>query len=578
MAPQAPQAPYVYAAAALSGFTALGAEVVWTRQLSLLFGASVYTFSLILAVFLCGLGIGGLVGSRLARRPTASVVTLGRVQAMLALAIGFGAWAIVNVLPGWQPTALFLPRVRATPSLAFAFDALRCAFALLPATILWGASFPLTLAIGRHADFDRHVARVNAINTTGALAGAIAFTLIGIPLLGSHMAQQALVLFAGLSGAMLLAASAIPARKVWLLGAAAATVTAVLIVPPVPGRLIAYGRSVNSWQSIARFLYLAEGATASVAVTQHVGGARQFHIAGKVEASDMDIDMRLERMLGHIPALLHPHPRSVLIVGVGAGVTAGALSIHPEVERIVICEIEPVVPRSARAYFGEENHHVFDDPRVQLVFDDARHFLQTTDEKFDVITSDPIHPWVRGAATLYSLEYLSLVKDHLTPGGVVTQWIPLYETDMRSVKSEIGTFAKVFPDTTLWNPDLLEEGYDLVAFGRAEQTPISQAAIQARLDAAPRVKKSLEEVVLKSAADILGTYAGRGSDLAPWLADAEINRERHLRLQYLAGLAANTDQRFGIFQAILSHRRYPADLFVASADIEAKLRSWYEER
>ena len=161
---------------------------------------------------------------------------------------------------------------------------------------------------------------------------------------------------------------------------------------------------------------------------------------------------------------------------------------------------------------------------------------------------------------------------------MVTQWIPLYETDMRSVKSEIGTFAKVFPDTTLWNPDLLEEGYDLVAFGRAEQTPISQAAIQARLDAAPRVKKSLEEVVLKSAADILGTYAGRGSDLAPWLADAEINRERHLRLQYLAGLAANTDQRFGIFQAILSHRRYPADLFVASADIEAKLRSWYEER
>ena len=581
LAPQAPASsasPVIYAAAALSGFTALGAEVVWTRQLSLLFGASVYTFSLILAVFLSGLGIGGLVGSRLARRPTASVVTLGRVQAMLALAIGFGAWAIVNVLPGWQPTALFLPKVRATPSLAFAFDALRCAFALLPATILWGASFPLTLAIGRRADFDRHVARVNAINTAGALAGAIAFTLIGIPLLGSHMAQQALVLFAGLSGAMLLAMSTVPVRKVWLLGAAAATVIAVLIVPAVPGHLIAYGRSVNSWPSIARFLYLAEGATASVAVTQHVGGARQFHIAGKVEASDMDIDMRLERMLGHIPALLHPHPRSVLIVGVGAGVTAGALSIHPEVERIVICEIEPVVPRSARAYFGEENHHVFDDPRVQLVFDDARHFLQTTDEKFDVITSDPIHPWVRGAATLYSLEYLSLVKDHLTPGGVVTQWIPLYETDMRSVKSEIGTFAKVFPDTTLWNPDLLEEGYDLVAFGRAEQTPISEAVIQARLDAAPRVKKSLEEVVLKSAADILGTYAGRGSDLAPWLADAEINRERHLRLQYLAGLAANTDQRFGIFQAILSHRRYPADLFVASAETEAQLRSWYEER
>lgn len=291
----------------------------------------------------------------------------------------------------------------------------------------------------------------------------------------------------------------------------------------------------------------------------------------------MDIDMRLERMLGHVPALIHPRPRSILIVGVGAGVTAGALSIHPEVERIVICEIEPVVPISARTYFAKENHHVFDDPRIQLVSDDARHFLQTTTEKFDIITSDPIHPWVRGAATLYSLEYLTLAKEHLAPGGVVTQWIPLYETDERSVKSEIGTFAKVFPDTTLWNPDLLEEGYDLVALGRAEDTP-SQAAIQARIDAAPRVKASMDEILLKSAGDVFATHAGRARDLAPWLVDAEINRERHLRLQYLAGLTANTDRRFAIFQASLDYRKYPADLFTASADIEAQLRSWYDER
>jgi spermidine synthase len=183
---------------------------------------------------------------------------------------------------------------------------------------------------------------------------------------------------------------------------------------------------------------------------------------------------------------------------------------------------------------------------------------------------------VRGAATLYSLEYLTLEKQHLTPGGVVTQWIPLYETDERSAKSQIGTFAKVFPDTTLWNPDLLEEGYDLVALGRAEEAPINEAAIQARLDAAPAVKQSLADVVIKSAGDILGTYAGRGRDLAPWLADAEINRERSLRLQFMAGLAANTDHRYSIFQSILYYRRYPADLFVASADTEQRLRSWYE--
>jgi len=581
-APQAPQAPEtpqapILAAAALSGFTALGAEVVWTRQLSLLFGASVYTFSLILAVFLAGLGVGGWVGTSLARR-TRPVAALAVIQALLAGAIAFGAYAIVNVLPHWQPTALFLPQVRSTSWMMFTYDALRCGFALLPATILWGASFPLTLAAGRGADFGGHVARVNAINTAGALAGALAFTLIGIPMLGSHDAQQALVIGATISSLLLLLGSPDGAKATRLGVIAVVTAVALWIVPPVPGKLIAYGRSVNSWDSIARFLFLGEGATASIAVTEGTGGAKQFHIAGKVEASDMDIDMRLERMLGHVPALLHPHPKSVLIVGVGAGVTAGALSIHPEIERIVICDIEPLVPISARAYFGTENHHVFDNPKVQLVFDDARHFLQTTDEKFDIITSDPIHPWVRGAATLYSEEYLTLSKNHLTPGGVATQWIPMYETDERSVKSEIATFAKVFPDTTLWNPDLLEEGYDLVALGRAEQTPIVEGTLQARIDAAPRVKKSLEEVLLKSAGDILGTYAGRARDLAPWLADAEINRERHLRLQYLAGLAANTDHRFAIFGGILSYRRYPADLFVASADTEARLRSWYDER
>jgi spermidine synthase len=558
----------LYVAAMLSGFTALGAEVVWTRQLSLLFGASVYTFSLILTVFLGGLAVGGTLGARAARRAANPAAMLGSVQLALALAIAAGAWAIVNLLPLWQPTRSFLPVVHGSPALTFAFDALRCAAAMLPATMLWGASFPLAVAAGR-----RSVAAINAVNTAGALAGAILVTLVAIPSFGSQRTQQLLVLLAALSG-VVVAIRQRPFVSVLSVSAVIAIIS-VFSVPKVPGQLIAYGRSVNSWDSIKSFLYVAEGATASVAVTEGVGGARQFHIAGKVEASDMDVDMRLERMLGHVPALLHPHPRSVLIVGVGAGVTAGALSIHPEVERIVICEIEQTVPASARQFFGDENHHVFDDPRVELVYDDARHFLQTTTERFDVITTDPIHPWVRGAATLYSLEYLQIAREHLNPGGVVTQWVPLYETSLPAVASELATFAQVFPDTTLWNPDLLEEGYDLVALGRVAGHPIRESALDARISAAPRVRHSLEQILLPTAASILATYAGRAADLTPLLAGAEINRERHLRLQYLAGLAANRDQRFYIFQELMKYRRYPADLFEASAGLEARLRDWY---
>jgi spermidine synthase len=564
----------IYFVAAISGFTALGAEVVWTRQLSLLFGASVYTFSLILAVFLAGLGAGSLAGSSLARSSKNPVKTLGRAQLLLAFAIAFGAWMIVHALPAWQPTRSFLPWVRLSPWLTFAFDGARCAIALMPATLLWGASFPLMLAAAGSDGVTRHVSRITAINTAGALIGTLTLTLIGIPMMGSQRSQQALALMAAVAGLAILWRAPRPRFASNAAVATVAVTIAIWIVPPIPGRLIAYGRSVDSWHSIKRFLYLAEGATASVAVTEGIGGMRQFHIAGKVEASDMDVDMRLERMLGHIPALVHPRPRSVLIVGVGAGVTAGALAIHPEIERIVICEIEPMVPASARQYFGNENHHVFDDPRVELIFDDARHFLLTTDERFDIITTDPIHPWVRGAATLYSLEYLQLARAHLNPGGVVTQWIPLYETDVASAKSEIATFAQVFPDTTLWNPDLLEEGYDLVALGRVDGTPISEQAIALRMNASDAVRESLREVTLQTAAAVISTYAGRARDLAPWLADAQINRERHLRLQYLAGLAANTDQRFAIFQQILQYRRYPADLLEASAELESQMRLW----
>jgi spermidine synthase len=571
----ATDATAIYVAAALSGLTALGAEVVWTRQLSLLFGASVYTFSLILATFLAGLGLGSLAGSVAARRTSSPALAFAGCQIALALAIAFAAWMIVTALPAWQPTNTFLPRIRASAWLTFAFDSARCLAAMLPATFLWGASFPLALAAAaRRSDPARSVARVNAVNTIGSLLGALLFTLFGVPYLGSQHAQQLLVALAVLTTIVLIRKAAAS----WMVLSGVVAVTSIMVVrfvPPTPGGLIAYGRSVSSWSSIKKYLYIAEGTTASIAVTEDVAGAKQFHIAGKVEASNMDVDMRLERMLGHLPALLHPNPRKILIVGVGAGVTAGALAVHPEVARMVICEIEPRVPESARLYFGDENHHVFDSPKVELVFDDARHFLQTTQEKFDIITSDPIHPWVRGAATLYSEEYLQLVRAHLNPGGVVTQWVPLYETDVPSVKSELATFASVFPDMTLWSPDFLEEGYDLVALGRLDGGPINELAIRRRIMQNADVGTSLAEVSLGSASALLSTYAGRGRDLAPWLADGVINRERHLRLQYLAGLAANFDNRFQIFQTILQFRRYPADLFQASAETQGQLQKWY---
>jgi spermidine synthase len=317
----------------------------------------------------------------------------------------------------------------------------------------------------------------------------------------------------------------------------------------------------------SEMLYVGEGMNNSVAVSKNYStGVRNFHISGKIEASSEPQDMRLQRMLGHIPALVHQNPRSVLIVGCGAGVTAGTFTITPGVTNITICEMEPLVPHISATYFSAENFGVVTDPRTKIIFDDARHYIFTTHDKFDIITSDPIHPWVKGSATLYTKEYFELVKSHLNPGGIVTQWVPLYESDSAVVKSEIATFFEVFTNGTIWSNDENGKGYDVVLLGQVGETKINLDTIQQRLEQSDYsdVAQSLQDVGFQSALDLFATYAGQARDLAPWLADAEINRDRNLRLQYLAGFRSNWYRSGKIFDEMVVYRKFPDKLFTGS--------------
>jgi spermidine synthase len=353
-----------------------------------------------------------------------------------------------------------------------------------------------------------------------------------------------------------------------------AAVMFALWVPKIPDGLVAYGRFLPTYTTEPKYLYVGEGMNSSIAVSEMSNGVRNFHVAGKVEASSEPQDMRLQRMLGHLSALLDREPTSVLVVGFGAGVTAGSFVLHPGIKRIVICEIEPLIPKVVSTYFTKENYNVVNDPRVQIVYDDARHYILTTKERFDVITSDPIHPWVKGAATLYTKEYFELVKQHLNPGGVVTQWVPLYESVPNVVKSEVATFFNVFPDGTVWSNDIQGKGYDVVLAGHATPQTIDIDAMQRRISAPEnaRVSQSLGEVGFNSALSLLTTYGGQARDLAPWLANAEINRDSNLRLQYLAGMSLNEYENASIYDEMLKYRRFPENLFVGSPALRDVLR------
>ncbi|HEY6478132.1 MAG TPA: fused MFS/spermidine synthase, partial [Polyangia bacterium] len=338
-------------------------------------------------------------------------------------------------------------------------------------------------------------------------------------------------------------------------------------VAPVPALLVGYGRmtalEVHNKDTV---LYVGEGMNSSPVITRDPNGIVSYHNAGKVQASSQPQDMRLQRMLGHLTTFIPENPRRVLVIACGAGVTAGAASIDPRVERETIAEIEPLVPEAAAKYFGDYNFNVVRNPKVHVEIDDARHFLNTTKEKFDAITSDPFDPWVKGAANLYTTEFWEMAKAHLNPGGVVTVFVQLYLSGLAASKSEVATFFQVFPNAIIWGNPIRGVGYDTVLMGRAESTPIDVDRMQRLLerpDFAP-VARSLRQIGFNSAIDLLSTYAGRKPELNPWLADAEINRDDNLRLQFLAGFDLNLDQRDQTYREILSYRQYPAGLFAGS--------------
>ena len=567
---------------ALSGLSALGAEVIWTRLLSLLLGATVYTFSIILAVFLVGLAIGSGGGAFLARRTERPREALAACQVFLMAAIAWTAYAIAKFLPYWTVST----QIAANPWHRFQLDLFRCLFAVLPGALLWGASFPLALRAVSSPDQDpgRTVGRIYASNTIGAIIGSLGFSMLLIPWIGTRQSQRVLI---GVSAAaaILAFASAEFSRKArpidpevvagprrrrarWIPITASLALAALLawIVPQVPWELIAYGRYLPTKTGQANVLYVGEGMNASVAVTDLGGGIRNFHVSGRIEASSDPLDMRMERMLGHLPALFHPKPRSILVVGCGAGVSAGTFVLYPGVERIVLCEIEPLIPRVVARMFRPENYGVLDDPRVQVITDDARHFILTTKERFDVITSDPIHPWLKGSAPLYSQEYFELCRRHLNPGGIIAQWVPLYESTPETVKSELATFFSVFQGGTIWSNDNVGWGYDVVLIGTDAPQRIDVGELRKRLASDPYwpVFESLNEVGFYSIMEVLMTYAGRDSDLKSWLKDAELNRDVNLRLQYLAGMGWQTNAGSIILDNIIGFRKYPEDLFIVS--------------
>jgi spermidine synthase len=557
----------------LSGFAALSAEVIWTRLLALMFGASTYTFAIILMVFLAGIGIGSTVAAKMARKSNHPLRWLALCQLALLPVLVIANAVISRIVPHWPA------EVSGEYYVYFIFlhDTIRTMASVFPAALLWGATFSFAIAaVGQgQPDTGRLVGQLYASNTCGAILGSMLTSMWLVPTIGSQRTQQLMVIVSAAAALLTLyfERSQEPQAErgtkwydmPWLTGprtrwgALALAVLCLIFLRPLPHGILGNAIMPWAWKDFDHLFEKESENTSVVVMKEKETGIRSLCVAGKVEASTMVADLRCQRMLGHIGALVHPQPKSTLTVGLGAGTTAGSFVLYPEIEKIQICEIEPAIVDAAR-FFDEQNHNVVTDSRTEIVIDDARHFMATCKDKFDIISSDSIHPWVRGSAILYSKEYYELCKSHLNPGGVFVQWIPLYQTDMMTVSCELATFLEVFPHATLWSSGAnRNHGYDIIAVAQVDESPLDLEKLRQRINSNPDLKKALTEVNLGTVLELFHHYVGRGKDLGEVLADAEINQESSLRLEYMAGMASHFQAPDAILKLIIAPLRYPAD-------------------
>ncbi len=464
-------------AVAAMGSAALLAEIAWVRVLVLHLGSRVYTFSLVLALYLAGLAAGGLAARWLAPGARSRRLALAWAQlgAGAAVLLGLAVLGRFEGLLAWLGVAL---RARASFGGVELVAALAVAAAILPATVLYGASFPL--AVGGDpapATAGGAAGRVSAANTLGAIAGAALAPVV----LGSVGVQRTLLLVAAVHAAAAVGVAGGRRRALAGAGVLLAAVAGVWLAVP---REWVLRRAVAG--EAGEVLTLEESLTATV-IVRRVRDARgtwlSLELNGVNVAGTSPELLAIQQLQGHLPLLQHPDPRRVLHIGLGTGATCWAVSRHP-VERIDVVEIAPEVVKAADRYFRELNHGVLHDPRVHVILNDGRNYLLATRKRYDAILSDSIHPVYAGNGTLYTEEYFRLCREHLRPGGVVSMWLPMYSLTRESFLRILSAFRRVFPRTAVWY-DLSVPNEFTVVTGVAEPGPIElrwEALADPRLD------------------------------------------------------------------------------------------------
>jgi spermidine synthase len=504
---------------ALSGTASLIYEVAWTRSLVISMGSTVYAFTLILSVFILGLGVGSAISSHLVLRVGRPAWVLSGIQAAIAL------FAILLL-----PSLGDLP-VRIAPvidqyrldygGLLRAELGLVGLYVFIP-TLLLGAVFPFTfrLASGSAAGVGRSVAAVYSWNTIGSIAGSVLGSFVLVPLLGLSASIRVAASINALASAILLGrpllgkAALLPLALfafVWLVGGAwdpqVVASGAYLYGERAKALGLDLRKHIQSESTILAQYWDAYGLT-TVHRDQKKGGL-SIRVNGKADASTSTDDMPTQRAVGHLGLLHHPAPREILVIGLGSGVTLGAVAEH-DVRRVDCVEISPAGVRAA-AYFEEANGHVLAQAarkeRILLRVGDGRNAVQFADRSYDVIVSQPSNLWISGMANLFTRDFFSIASRRLAPGGLFCQWVQAYRLPLEDFQAILRTFFSVFPEGSLWE---VIPGQDYLMLGSLSSTPVPFGELTRRLSD-PGLKSLFENDTFPPAVSLLGHFVATAS-------------------------------------------------------------------
>jgi spermidine synthase len=493
----------------LTGMVSLVLEVAWTRALILVFGSSVYAFAAMLTAFLVGIGLG----SALFAGPSDRVENQGQVFAVLVGIMGVSVLASTPLI-GKLP-AFFLDRFGTDIPwghlVALEFGV--CLALMLFPTLSSGAMFPLVTKLVMQ-ETDRQpgdaVGTVYFWNTVGGIVGSLAAGFALIPLLGIERTLivggcSALAISLG----VWIALAGRPVRQLpWAVAALGSAAAGFFLLTPrwdtlvmnsgvyVHGKAIASANSpLAEYMSRFRLLYYREDHTATVAVLE--GVHRFLRVNGKTDGGTGD--NYTQTLLGVLPNLYAPRAQRGLVIGLGTGITAGSVLDLDSYGAVDVIELSPAVVEASR-FFDRESGRPLDDPRVALHLLDGRTWVMAGPHRYDVVTSEPSHPWQTGNANLFTVDFFRLLRERMHPGGVVCQWLPYYHMSKEHFLLILNSFREVFPYIHVW-----VAATDAILIASERELQIDETVLERYLSE-ERLKGRLASANIRTRSDLLGFF------------------------------------------------------------------------